>query len=255
MSSEGKQKHHPSLFCFRTQKCKKNLRNLPNECSTIPNDSHVNQSSRTLTENEIQQRQLIGQYVLSKLEAYANRSRIWQLTHSSQIRSRLLKKSRHLSRFYSVSNDFVRDSINQFFTDVDHYALKLPKIIETISKMSIESSSLFQTLKKPNNEWRKLQLERAKQVLTKINNEDLTDDELLQKYYAHVVTTLTPKPDTACSNCIAQHREQPFDLDNAYQEAEREGKDHLHDMLQSYRERATPDFEVIQEMVDLGKYL
>ncbi|CAF4577596.1 unnamed protein product, partial [Rotaria sp. Silwood2] len=111
---------------------------------------------------------------------------------------------------------------------------------------------LFQKIRKPNNQWRSLQLERAKQILPNINNEEFTENELLQKYYIHIIETLTPKPDTASSNCIAQLREHPFDLNHAYEQAKNKGKECLAQMLEKYRARLKPDLELIQEMIKLG---
>ncbi|CAF1509439.1 unnamed protein product, partial [Rotaria sp. Silwood1] len=194
----------------------------------------------------------IQQYIFSKLEAYANKSRIWQLTHCSRIKERLLDKSHNVSNLYSLPNDFVRESINQLFINVDKYVVHLRRFIQYTACESVESISLFKKTEASNNQWCLLQLERAKQIFPNINNEEFTDDELLQKYYTHIIETLTPKPDIANSNCIAQLREQQFDLNHEYEQAENKAKEHLKHMLQNYRERSTPNLELIQEMIDLG---
>ncbi|CAF3105353.1 unnamed protein product [Rotaria sp. Silwood2] len=177
--------------------------------------------------------------------SYANKPCIWQLTHSSHTKECLLNKSRNISNLYSVPYDFVRESINQLFISVDKYVLQLHRLIQSTSCESVDLNVLFQKIRKSNNQWRSLQLERAKQILQNINNEEFTEDELLQKYYTHIIETLTPKPDTASSNCIAQLREQPFDLNHAYEQAENKGKECLAQMLEKYRARLKLDLELI----------
>jgi hypothetical protein len=217
------------------------------------NNSEGNPITKSLTEEEIQQRQLITQYIFSKLEVYANKPRLWQITHSAHIKRRLLDKTHHISNLYSLPNDFVRESINQLFIDVDKYLLQARQFIQSAARLSTEPISFFDKTKKNNNQWRSLQLERAQQIFPDINREDVNDDELLQKYYTHITETLTPKPDLNSTNCIAQIREQPFDLDHAYQQAENTGKDYLIHMLQSYHQRSTPDLAIIKQMVNHGK--
>ncbi|UJR14000.1 hypothetical protein I4U23_001000 [Adineta vaga] len=214
--------------------------------------SEINQTRKQLTCEELEQRELIEQYIFSKLEAYAHKPRIWQLTHSTQIKRRLLDKSGSIAHLYSLPSDFVRDSINQLFDDVDKHISQIRRLLRSSTVAMEEPSTLFQKIKNPNNQWRTLQLERALELFPEMNNEDFTDSECLQKYYQYIIETLTPKPDPASENCIAQLRERPLDLDHAYEQAERKGKDYLEHMLQSYYERTAPDLDVIQEMVTIG---
>lgn len=240
---------------LRIRSHKKSTQETSNGHTETPGISGVNQSSKQLTAQEIEQRRLIHQYIFSKLETYANKPRIWQLTHSSRLKQRLLDKSRNISNLYSLPNDFVNESINQLFIDVDKNVLQLRKLIQSTSHESVDPNVLFQQVRKSNNQWRSLQMGRAKQIFPDINNEDYTESELLQKYYNHVIETLTPKADTKSVNCIAQLREQPFDLNQAYEQAERKAKGYLSHMLESYRERSIPDLQIIQEMVDIGKVI
>jgi hypothetical protein len=233
---------------------RRSTQETPNVRTPVLGISEVNQSSKQLTEQEIEQRQLIEQYIFSKLEAYSNKPRLWQLTHSSHIKRRLLDKSDHISELYSLPNDFVRDAINQLFIDIDNHVSQIRRLIQTKSHVAAEQDVLFEKVKNSDNQWRRLQLERAREVFPDIDYTDLTEDELLKKYYTYIFETLTPKADAANTNCIAQLREQPFDLDRAYEQAEREGKDYLIHMLESYHERSVPDLELIKEMIDLGKY-
>jgi len=236
------------LHHFHIHGHKKSSEEPPKIRISITNNSEGNQ----LTEQEIQQRQLIEQYIFSKLEFYCNKPRLWQLTHSSHIKRRLLNESHHISNLYSLPNDFVRQSINEIFLNVDKHVLLLRRFIQSTSHVTNKPNIVFQKVKKPNNQWRSLQLERAQQIFPDITNEEFTETELLQKYYAYVIETLTPKADLNSTNCIAQLREQPFDLNDAYKQAEHKGKKYLINMLKSYHQRSIPDLTLIQEMVKLG---
>ncbi|CAF3687171.1 unnamed protein product [Adineta steineri] len=218
----------------------------------ISGSSEGTQSSKQLTREETEHRNLIQQYIFSKLEDYANKPRIWQFTHSNHIKRRILDKSGHISRLYSVPVDFVRESINQFFNDADKHISQLRRLTESSSHALKDPNILFQKGKKDNNQWRSLQLKRAKEIFPDINNEDYTDSERLHKYHKYILETLTPKADKENTNCTAQNREQPFDLNHAYEQAENKGKDYLSHMLQSYHDRTIPDLAIIQEMVNHG---
>jgi hypothetical protein len=245
MLSQTQKKHRLPLHHLRRHVSKIHV--------SSSNNIEGNQSLKSLTEEEIQQRKLIEQYIFSKLETYSNKSRLWQITHSKHIKRHLLDKTRHISDLYSLPNDFVRESINQLFINVDAHVLRARQFIQSASRLSSEPNSFFDKTKKINNQWYLLQLERAQQVFPDINREDFNDDELLHKYYTHIIETLTPKPDLKSTNCIAQLREQPLDLNHAYEQAEITAKDYLKHMLESYHQRSIPDLEIIQQMVNLGK--
>lgn len=211
------------------------------------------QSSKIWTPEEIEQRRIIEQYIFSKLENYAHKPRIWQITHSSHIKRRLLSKSSFISDHYSISPDLVHDCINQLFVKIDKYVLHARKLISSTSGFLVESNSFLSNPKKTNNQWRSLQLQRAQRIFSDQNLNEFTDDELLQKYSIHIIETLTPKPDLDSTNCIAQLRDQPFDLNIAYEQSETTGKAYLEYILQKYHRETIPDLEIIQEMVNLGK--
>ncbi|CAF3861734.1 unnamed protein product, partial [Rotaria sp. Silwood1] len=154
----NKNKCRLHLHHFRIHDHKKSVPNFSNIHTNISNDIERSQPSKTLTEQEIQQRQQIQQYIFSKLEAYANKSRIWQLTHCSRIKERLLDKSRNVSNLYSLPNDFVRESINQLFINVDKYVVHLRRFIQYTACESVESISLFKKTEASNNQWCSLQL-------------------------------------------------------------------------------------------------
>lgn len=237
-------KHRLSLHPLRKQIRRQNSSNEHAENPV--------QSSKTYTPEEIQQRRVIEQHIFSKLEAYANKPRIWQITHSGHMKQRLLNQSSHISNHYSIPQEFVHDCINQLFVKIDRYVVHARQLIHSTTRFLTESNNFLQKTQKPNNQWRSLQIERARIVFPDLNPDDYTEKELLRKYFDHILQTLTPKPDSNSTNCIAQLREQPFDINLAYEQSENTGKDYLQQMLDDYHQRTIPDLRIIKEMVDLG---
>ena len=211
------------------------------------------QSSKIWTPEEIEQRRLIEQYIFSKLEIYAHKPRLWQITHSSHIKRRLLSKSSYISTHYSISPDFYHECINQLFLRIDKYVLHARQLINSTSGFLAESNHFLQKPKEKDNQWRSLQLQRARSIFSDLNLDEFTDDELLQKYSTHIIQTITPKPDLNSTDCIAQLREQPFDLNDAYEQSQTTGKGYLEDLLQNYHQQTIPDLQTIEEMVNLSK--
>jgi hypothetical protein len=136
---------------------------------------------------------------------------------------------------------------------VDKHVIRAREFIQSTTRLYSESNNFLYKAKPTHNQWNLLQLTRAREIFPDVNQEDLNEEELLQKYYKHVFENLTPTPDSKSANCVAQLREQPLNLDNAYDQAERTGKDCLKHLLDSYHQRSKPDLSIIQEMVNLGK--
>ena len=104
------------------------------------------------------------------------------------------------------------------------------------------------------NEWRSLQLQRAHELFTDVDRDSVTEDELLEKYRKHVLNHLTPKVnEDDPTNSIEQCRDGPFDLNQAYEQAEIKGKELITDMLESCHGYGQPDLATIQEMVHHGQ--
>ena len=68
--SEHHTKHHLPLHHLHIHRRRKSVEKTPNEHVHTSSTSEGNKSSKRWTEEEIKQRQLIEQYVFSKLEAY-----------------------------------------------------------------------------------------------------------------------------------------------------------------------------------------
>lgn len=130
--------------------------------------------------------------------------------------------------------------------------MQLRLVTRSLINKTKEPVGILQNFKKNDNRWHSIQLTRAREILKNNDIEQLTHDEIIQKYRTHIIHTLTPEPDVTDMNCIAQLRAQPFDLDAAYQQSELKAKTYLGTMLNDYNKRLAPNLEVIQEMVNIG---
>lgn len=219
---------------------------------TAPNPADP--SSINEKERESQQRQIVEQYLFSKLEVYGNKSRLWQLAHSQRIKRRLLDKSKYISEHYSIRDDFVQDSINQFFARIDKHVLQLHAWMHQVSQAPRTSNWFQRKATSSPNEWNLLQLQRAHQLFPDADTDSVTENELIENYRKHVFDLFTPKCDAEgrASN-IEECRDAPFDLNEVYARAENKGKELLNDMLESFHGYGQPNLSTIQEMVRHGE--
>jgi hypothetical protein len=98
-----------------------------------------------------------------------------------------------------------------------------------------------------------MQVERARHLFS--TKQQLSENDLLEYYYTYIREKLTPKHDESNANRKAQLRESSFDLNIGYTQAEHKAKDYLKNVIQSFRERKTPNLETVDEMIKLGKYM
>ena len=197
-----------------------------------------------------QKRQQLEHELFSQLQRYANKPRIWQIAHSSHIKKRLLDQSSSIANDHGLTHTHTRKFILEFFDKIDETVLKIRHYIQLTS---IDLTQKYLKLKTQNNQWYALQIQRAQQIFPDWNEETSTKEELLDKYRVHIFQTLTPKSDPDSSNCIAQLREQPFDLDLAYEQSEQIGREYLDQVLDSHRQNPIPNVDLIEKMVNLGR--
>ncbi|UJR12319.1 hypothetical protein I4U23_016496 [Adineta vaga] len=203
---------------------------------------------QALTNNNQQDR--VIKYILGKLESYAHKSHLWQIVHASHIRRSLLRKSRHISKLYSVSEDFVRQCIIQLLTDVDQCVTHLYRLI--CSEHFDDLITVFKHSDKINNAWHVMQVERARQIFSvNLNDQQITDSELLQNYYQYIEKKFTSKYNQLNGNCSRKCRDIPFDLNLTYSQAEHTAKNYLKNHFKKYHERQIPNIDLIDEMIKL----
>lgn len=200
--------------------------------------------------DEIQQQ--LRNYCLEKLDAYASKSHIRQLLQSPQIQRNLLKKSRHFSKTHSLSEDLVRQYISQLLSDVDQYVAQLHQLIS--SQQSNGMISAFNHSNRNNSGWDKIQLERARQLfpITDNHNQPFSDPDVLEMYYKYIQNRFTPKKDALNTSPLVKRRENAFDLNMAYSQAETKAKEFLRNCFIKIRQRQTPNLKLIDEMIKLG---
>ncbi len=194
----------------------------------------------------------IRKYFLDKLASDAHKPHLWQLLHTSHIHRNLLKKSRHFSKIHSISEDLVRQCINQLLSDVDQYVTQLYQLVS--SQQFDGMISAFNHSDKINSGWHKMQLERARQLfpITDNNNQQFNDNDLLENYYKYVQNKFTPKKDELHTDGMVKLRENSFDLNMAYSHAETKAKEFLKNFFAKTRERQTPNLKLVDEMIKLG---
>ena len=202
---------------------------------------------RPTVSNAVENSRKVEQYIFDKLETYMNKPRLWQLTHSSHIKKRLLRKSSDIARTYSLPEDFVQHSIEQLFLRIDKYFLKLRELVHQMSQTCFKLSDLTTKETTSANRWRILELQRAIQLFPDDERDATYENVLLEKYRKAVVARLTPKENVSAKN---KSQETLFDLDEAYEKAEAIGHDYLTATLHNYNVYEPPDLKLIEEMME-----
>ena len=206
-------------------------------------------TDRSISPNE--QQHHVTKYIFDKLENYAHKSQLWRVFHASHLHRNLLSRSRHISKLHSISEDLVRQHINQLFTDIDQYAIQLNRFLYS---QQFDDLPLFLSNRNNNNSaWHTMQIERARQLFP--STQHLSDSDLLEEYREYVREKLTPNHDHADTNGKEQVQKNAFDLDHAYTQAERKGRDYLKYVIQRFRKKRIPDLEIVDEMIKLGKLM
>jgi len=202
--------------------------------------------------NSNDQQHHVIKYIVDKLETYAQKSHIWRLFHSSHLHRHLLRRSGRVSKMYSISEDLVRQCINQLFIDVDQYVTQLHRLI--YSSEFEDLIPLFNTTNEKTNAWYTMQLKRARILFP--NKQELNDNDLLTYYYIYIEQKLTPKQYLSNEN---QEKEEfiknSFDLNSAYIQAELKGKEYLKNLIENFEKRKIPNLQIIDQMIKLGKYI
>ena len=194
----------------------------------------------------------VTKYILEKLDTYTHKSHLWQFIHASKIRHTLLRKARHVSKIHSISEDSVRQCINEFLHNVDQYATQMHRLIS--SEVSDDLMAAFRHPTKINTAWHGIQMERARQLFaTGDSTSPQSETDLLESYYRYVQEKLTPKNDSSNADDVKNIRDTPFDLNQAYAQAESRAKCYLKTVLSKTQERKPPNLHIIDEMIQLGR--
>jgi N-glycosylase/DNA lyase len=205
-------------------------------------------STDQLPNQNEQQRQHVKKYILGRLENYAHKSNFWRLLHASHLHRNLLRRSRRVSKICSTSEDFVRQCINELFTDVDQYVRQLHRLIYL--QQFDDLIPLCSSTNTKNSVWRSMQLKRARHLFP--TEQQLGENDILANYYKYIREKLTPKHNVLNANQEAQLHKCSFDLNLAYTQAEHKGKEYLKNTIKNFRQKKIPNLEIIDEMIKLG---
>ena len=201
------------------------------------------------TTNSNEQQHHVIKYVVGKLEHYAQKSHVWRLLHSSHLHRHLLRRSGRVSKMYSISEDLVRQCINQLFNDVDQYVTQLHRLL--YSSEYGDLIPFFTNSNQSTNSWYQIQLKRARNLFP--DREEMNDNDLLTHYYIYVDQKLTPKT----KFCVKNENEEeivPFNLDEAFQKAQIRAKEVFKNLTENYQRRPTPNLQIVDEIIKLGKF-
>lgn len=266
-----------SQFLFRVLPCRRNvsfflsnvlvkiflevksvpIATIEHNCCLFPrvhhHDVHPVTCSKTVHFNESEQRKKVEEYVFAKLEEYARErsTHLFHLTSFSRVQRRLRHEAKSLSKQFQPSI-VSEQKILQWIDET------LEKINSSISILSSSSSTstdfkeffltneIFAT-QNLNNQWRRLQIQRANTLLS---HNHLNDQEILSNYQKHIFESLTPKKFDN-DRLILENREQ-INVDFEYNQAEQFGREYLKQMLENYRQRQHPNLGLIKKIIDCG---
>lgn len=193
----------------------------------------------------------LRKYFLDKLDSYAEKSSLWQIFHASHIHRNLMRKSRHLSKIHSISEDIVRQCISQLLNDLDEYIRQLNDFFS--SHKFDQVFSAFEHKEKNPSGWHQLQLQRAKQLFpaSSSSSSPVSDEELLDAYYQHVEEKYRPQPRPA------RPRSRPGtsieQLNETFAADQSKAKDFLQNFFKrTAKDKSTVNLDLIEQMIKLG---
>ena len=202
---------------------------------------------------EIDQRRILEAYLLRKLERYSRErsGRRFHLTSLARLRRRLKRDRRNISKEFlphHVSEEKILQWIDETFAKLDSYLPKLQSIIHSQHQLKhiLSNHELF-ALPNSDNQWKQLQMQRAKIVLS---GQDHHEQDLLFHYREYIFEHLTPARFNDDDQRLTNFRK--IDLDSKYKEAETVGREHLKSMFDEYRRRQHPNIDLIKEMIQIG---
>jgi hypothetical protein len=203
---------------------------------------------------ENEQKQKVEEYVFGKLEEYSREksTNLFHLTSLSHIRRRLKRDSKSLSKQFQphiISEEKLVLWIDETLERINSHFPHIRSLIDTQTEFEqfFLTDELYSS-KNINNQWRQLQLQRAKTLLFDNNNNN--DEELLLNYQKYIIENLTPKK--LEDNCLPLKNRDQIDLDFEYNKAEKIGREYLNKMFDDYKQRQYPNLDLIKEIINLG---
>ena len=199
----------------------------------------------------------LRKYFLDKLDSYAQKSHLWQILHASHIHRNLLKKSRHLSKIHSISEDIVRQCIHQFLNDLDEYVHQLNHLFS-----SHKFDQIIWAFKHEEDNpctWHQIQIKRAK-ILFPSQSTTMSNQDLLEHYYQFVQDKFRPQPSRpspsspSSSSPSSSVNELIDQLNSTYNQDEMKAKEFIRNFYLRNHDKCFPSIEIVDEILKLGFY-
>ncbi|CAF2828653.1 unnamed protein product [Rotaria sp. Silwood2] len=229
---------------------------LPRICPHIHPVNNSNDSINHVSNNESQeyeQKQKVEAYVFTKLEEYSREKsiRLFHLTSFSRIRRRLKRDVKYLSKQfepYNVSERKILQWIDDTLERINSHFPHLRSLIDSQNELKqLFLTDEFFSSNNNNNQWRKLQIKRAKILFPDTDN---NENELILKYQKYIIENLTPNK--LESDCLPLKNKEKIDLNSEYNKAENIGREYLKNIFDDYKKRQYPNLNLIKEMINLG---
>ena len=204
-------------------------------------------------QQENEQRQKVEEHVFAKLEEYsrAKSTNIFHLTSIQHIRRRLKRDVKHLSKQfhpYFVSDQKILQWIDETLERIDSHFRQLRSIIDSQNELkNLFLTDQISSEQNSDNQWRYLQIKRAKILFPNRNSDE---KELLLQYQNYISDVFTPK--RLENDRLPLRNKDQIDLDSEYNQAENIGRECLKRMFDDYKQRQYPNLSLIKEMINLG---
>ncbi|CAF1134826.1 unnamed protein product [Rotaria sordida] len=204
-------------------------------------------------QQEYKQKQKVEAYVFAKLEEYSRgkSTSLFHLTSFSHVRRRLKRDVKYLSKQfepYDVSEGKILQWIDETLERIHSHFLHLRSFIDSQNELKqlFLTDELFSS-NNNHNQWRKLQIKRAKILFPDTNS---NENELLLIYQKYIIENLTPKK--LENDCLPLKNKEKIDLDFEYNKAETIGREYLKNIFDNYKKRQYPNLNLIKEIINLG---
>jgi hypothetical protein len=218
-------------------------------CCLLPRLSHHIHPTNISPINEQhdnEQRQKIEAHVFARLEEYSRRKsfNLFPVTSFSQIRRRLKRDVKYLSKEYFVSEQKIVQWIDETLERINSHFPLLQSLIDSQDeiKQLLLTDQIFQS-----NQWQQSQLKRAKLLFPNTNS---NEKELLLIYQKYIIEILTPNK--LEDDRLPLKTKDKIDLNAEYHKAETIGREYLITLFNDYKSRQYPNINLIKEIIHLG---
>ena len=246
-SGEGREGRRETNFVVSFQIVETMSNELVSSSSSSPGPPSLLGSSET--------RLRLRKYFLDKLDSYAEKSSLWQIFHASHIHRNLMRKSRHLSKIHSISEDIVRQCISQLLDDLDEYIRQMNDFFS--SHKFDQLFSAFEHKEKNPSGWHQIQLQRARQLFpSSSSSPPLSDEDLLDLYYKHVEEKHRPPSPSRPARPSSSRPTTLEQLNETFAADQSKAKEFLKNFFKrTSKDKSNVNLDLLDQMIKLGSSL